>query len=644
MTNPAGPEDVIEHRRAEETFRLIVEAAPIGMVVVNREGTILMVNAHMEKLFGYSRAQLVNQPIETLIPERFRGKHRGYQEAFSADPKSRFMGVGRDLYGLRQDGSEFPVEIGLNPVETPDDHMVMAFIIDITERKRAARKMQEQAALLDITADAIFVRDMRHEIIYWNRGAERLYGWSSVEAIGKNADDLLGTHAPDLMRAYEIVLEKGEWIGELQRKARNGHELKLRSRWTLVRDPQEDPRGILAVDTDVTEWRAIQSQLIRVQRLESVGTLAGGIAHDLNNILSPILMGVEALSLQHSDKSTIKILDIMKTAAQRGANIVGQVLSFARGGEGERAELQLKYIIHEIEKLITETFPKTIDIRSNISKDLLPVIADSTHMHQVLMNLCVNARDAMPEGGVLTISADNVKLDEDYARTHIEAQPICYVALKVEDTGTGMTPGIIDKIFDPFFTTKEPGKGTGLGLSTVHTIVKSHGGFMTVYSELGKGSAFNVYIPAFGQKEVEHGENVQEGLPMGEGELVLIVDDEAPVREITQQILESYGYRVLLANDGTEAVVRYVERREEIRVVLTDMMMPYMDGKATIRALRKIDPGVKIISTSGLARREQPKEAVDLGVNAFLTKPYTAETLLRTLREVLSTTTSEPGK
>ena len=219
----------------------------------------------------------------------------------------------------------------------------------------------------------------------------------------------------------------------------------------------------------------------------------------MNNILSPILMGVEGLSLQHSDESSRKILEIIKTAAQRGANIVRQVLSFARGIEGEHAEIQLKHLIREIEELIKEAFPKTIEVRSQIPKDLLPVIGDATQLHQVLMNLCVNARDAMPEGGILTLSAENVELDETYARMHIEARPIRYVVLKVEDTGTGMAPGIVEKIFDPFFTTKEPGKGTGLGLSTAHSIAKSHGGFINVYSEVGKGSAFKVYIPAADQ-------------------------------------------------------------------------------------------------------------------------------------------------
>jgi two-component system cell cycle sensor histidine kinase/response regulator CckA len=543
-------------------------------------------------------------------------------------------------------GREIWVQAIKTPIRDEDGKVsgILDIFWDITESRMAAQKLKEQAELLDITLDAIFVRDMRHDITYWNKGAEKIFGWSAAEAIGRNADELLGTHAPDSMHAYTIVLEKGEWSGEFQRKSRDGRQLMIRARWTVVRDPRGEPRGILAVNTDVTEQRLFQKQLFRAQRLESVGTLAGGIAHDLNNILSPILMGVEALSLE-SDESSRRILGIMKTAAQRGAAIVRQVLSFARGIEGERAEVQLKHIISEINELIREVFPKAITIDFQVPKGLLPVRGDPTQLHQVLMNLCVNARDAMPEGGILTLSAENVKLDQAYSRMHVEARPIRYVVLKVEDNGTGMAPEILDKIFDPFFTTKGAGKGTGLGLSTSHSIVKSHGGFINAYSEVGKGSIFKVYIPAIDQaEEVDRAENVQEGIPMGEGQLILVVDDEVALGEITQQILESYGYHVLLARDGTEAVVLYAQRREDIRAVFTDMMMPYMDGAATIRALRKIDPTVKIISTSGLATSGQAKEAAGLGVDAFLAKPYTAEALLLTLRDVLGPSPLKPDE
>ena len=620
-------------RASENKYRMLFESIPLMIFTKDLDSAYLTCNLNYARNLGIQPEEIAGHTDYDFFPKDLADKYRaddsrvmesGIQEAI----EERYV---RSGYEAWMQAIKKPIRNEAGTVTG-----ILGIFWDITERKQAALKLQEQAALLDLTVDAIFVRDMRHDIIYWNTGAEKLFGWSAAEAVGRNADDLLGADAPDSMHAYQIIIEKGEWQGEFQRKSRNGRELTIQARWTLVRDPQGKPRGILAVNTDVTEQRAIHQQLLRVQRLESLGTLAGGIAHDLNNILSPILMGVEVLALQCPGESSRKITEIMKTAAQRGASIVRQVLSFARGLTGEHVEVQLKHVIREIEELLRETFPKNINFKSQIPKDLLPVTGDTTQLHQVLMNLCVNARDAMPEGGTLTLSAENVKLDETYAHMHIEARPIGYVVLNVEDTGTGMAPGIIEKIFDPFFTTKGPEKGTGLGLSTAHSIVKSHGGFINVYSEVGKGSAFKIYIPAADQGQVDRAEKVPEGIPLGEGELILVADDEAAVREITKQILESYGYQVLLAKDGTEAVVHYAAKRKEIKVVLTDMMMPFMDGPATIRALRKIDPEVKIIATSGLVRNGKANEVAGLSVNAFLAKPYTAETLLMTLRDVLA--------
>ena len=624
-----------EVRIAEENYRGIFENAIEGIFQTSPDGKrFTTANIAMARILGYDSPEDLVSNATGIGEESFLGSACG--ELMRMLETQEFV-PDFECELKRRDGASVWVSFNIHSAHDAGGALrgYEGTMEDITERKRATQRVLEQAALLDVTADAIFVRDMRHDIVYWNKSAQRIFGWSASEAMGKNVDDLLGIDAPDSKLAYEIVIEKGEWIGEFQRKAKDGHQLTIQAHWTLLRDLAGKPRGIMAVNSDVTEQRSIQQQLLRAQRLESVGTLAGGIAHDLNNILSPILMGVEGLSLQHSDERSRKILEIIKTAAQRGASIVRQVLSFARGIEGVHAEVQPKHIIREVEELIKETFPKTVEVRSHIPKDLLPVIGDATQLHQVLINLCVNARDAMPEGGILTLSAENVELDETYARMHVEARPIRYVVLNVEDTGTGIAPGIVEKIFDPFFTTKEPGKGTGLGLSTAHSIAKSHGGFINVYSEVGKGTSFKVYIPAADQKKDGRAEKVQEGIPMGEGELILIADDEAAVREITKQILEAYGYQVLLAKDGTEAVVHYAEKSKEIRVVLIDMMMPFMDGAATIRALRKIDPRVKIIATSGLASSAQKAEVAGLGVNAFLAKPYTAEAILGTLRNVL---------
>jgi signal transduction histidine kinase len=432
-----------------------------------------------------------------------------------------------------------------------------------------------------------------------------------------------------------MVVANEEWHGEFHQTRRDGAEIIVESRWTLVRDEKGQPTSILVINTDVTEKKRMEAQFHRAQRMESIGTLAGGIAHVLNNVLSPILMAIDMLQLKAVDEGSRKWLDVLRTNAERGGDMVRQVLSFARGVEGERVALQPKHLIKEIVKILRETLPKSIEISFQIPNDLWIISADATQMHQVLMNLCVNARDAMAEGGSIMIKAENVRVDENYARMHLEAKAGRFVMITVTDTGPGMSPEVQGRIFEPFFTTKEMTKGTGLGLSTALTIVKSHGGFINVYSELHKGSQFTVYLPALDTPGTVDSAALQTDLPLGNGELILVVDDEESIREITKGTLETFGYSVLTANDGTEALAVYADKKNEIAVVLTDMVMPFMDGPATIRALQRMNPQVRIIAASGLGAGQRAGEGALEGVSVFLNKPYTAEKLLNTLANVL---------
>jgi CheY-like chemotaxis protein len=324
----------------------------------------------------------------------------------------------------------------------------------------------------------------------------------------------------------------------------------------------------------------------------------------------------------------------LRENAERGAELVKQVLSFARGVEGERINIQIRHLIKDLIAVLRQTLPKSIALKFDIAPDLWTIEADPTQIHQVLMNLCVNARDAMPAGGTLEITAENFTLDENYARMHVEARIGRYIVITVTDTGVGVAPENFNRIFDPFFTTKEVGKGTGLGLSTALMIVKSHGGFVNVYSELGRGTKFSIYLPAASKPETVRADKAASVFPSGNGELILVVDDEENIRQITRSTLEKFGYQVLTANDGTEAMALYAQKQGEIALVLTDMAMPYMDGAATIRALRRMQPDLKIIAASGLTN-EHSSEMAALAPNAFLAKPYTAEKLLTTISEVL---------
>jgi two-component system, cell cycle sensor histidine kinase and response regulator CckA len=405
----------------------------------------------------------------------------------------------------------------------------------------------------------------------------------------------------------------------------------------LVRDEAGQPKSILTVDTDITDKKQLEAQFFRVQRLESLGTIASGIAHDFNNILTPILAAAQLLPLRLTDidDSSKLLLQILEDSSKRGAELVKQILSFARGGESNRTTLQLRHLLKEVVQFVKSTFPKSIEISIDIATpNLWTIWADATQLHQVLMNLVVNARDAMPLGGTLSLAASNLYIDETYAQMTLEAQVGSYVVITVADTGTGIHPEIIDRIFDPFFTTKEVGKGTGLGLSTALGIIKNHGGFVKVYSEVGKGTQFQVYLPAQGETATQI---VAKDLAMlaGSGELILVVDDDSAVQMITKTSLEDYNYKTLIANDGIEAIAYYAKRKNEISAVLMDIQMPSMNGLIAIQTLKKLNPSIKIIATSGLVSNNQL--ASEIGVDTFLSKPYTINELLNILHEVLNT-------
>ena len=513
---------------------------------------------------------------------------------------------------------------------------------DITERKKAERKILEQASLIDLAQDAIVVRDLGHWITFWNKGAERLFGWTAEEIKGRQVTELLYRDAAAFETAQKELIEKGSWSGEIRQLTKAGHEVVVSSRWTLVRDGEDHPSAVLAINTDITEKKKLEAQFLRSQRMESIGTLAGGVAHDLNNILAPIMMSAPLLRQGFKPRETEILINSIETSAQRGADIVKQLLAFARGMEGERVVVSLRHMTDEMAKIVRETFPKNITVQAKASRDLWTIIGDPTHIHQVLLNLCINARDAMPNGGSINILAENMQVDDHYASFDAEAKKGPYVVLRVADTGTGIPAVILDKIFDPFFTTKELGKGTGLGLSTVLGIAKSHGGFLNVTSEAGKGTTFSCFFPATPNAKVE-ARAEKKALPRGNGETILVVDDEAGILTAAQKLLETHGYKVITSTDGGEALAVYAQHRDSIRAVLTDVIMPVMDGAAMMRVLKKLEPGIKVIATSGIDQNAKFEELKSLGMKAFIAKPYTAEKILTTLREILDTDAPKPA-
>ncbi len=509
------------------------------------------------------------------------------------------------------------------------------------ERKRAEERIRQQAALLDKARDAICAYDLEGRVIYWNRSAERLTGYTADEMMGQPVDGrLFDEDDPRLAEVHALVQEHGEWMGELRPKTREGGELVVESRWTLVRDGAGKPRSVLVINTDVTERKLLESQFLRTQRMESIGRLVSGIAHDLGNLLVPILLGAKVLQQRFADDERAqRTLAMMLQSGQRGADMVKQVLAFARGVQGERVPLRLDRVLREVEELIQETFPRNVVLETHLPDDLWQVQGDATQLQQVVMNLCVNARDAMPEGGRLTLSAENLVLDKRQARRHLEARPGAYVRLTVTDTGAGIPPEVLDKVFEPFFTTKPVGKGTGLGLSTVYSILKSHDGFAVVQSEVGAGTSFQIFLPVTAKPEEVRSDAPHLQVRAGAGELVLVVDDEAFILEAAQATLEDAGYRVLTAASGQDALDVCAAHPGEVAAVITDLVMPEMSGLATIRALRSAYPHLPIIAASGVADG-QAQDALDAGARRFLSKPFTAESLCAALDEMLARQTA----
>ncbi len=505
---------------------------------------------------------------------------------------------------------------------------------DLTEYRLLEERLRRQASLLDQAHDAILVRDLQHRITYWNRSATRLYGWSAEEALGKRVSDLIYNDQSSFQEATRKVIEQGEWQGELRQVNRRGEEVLVQARWTLLSGSENEAPAILAINTDITEKKRLEERFLRAQRLESIGTLAGGIAHDLNNILSPIVMGVDLLKLAVHDERSRAMLAALESGSRRGVEMVRQLLLYARGVEGQRLPVDLNRVTQDVRHIIQETFPRDIRLSIHLPAGLPCPMGDATQIHQVLLNLCVNARDAMPRGGRLEIRAVTVDLDDSYAAMDPLARPGRHVVISVSDNGEGIPPETRKKMFDPFFTTKASGKGTGLGLSTVLAIVKGHGGFIHVgEGDGGRGTVFEVFLPA---REVAPPRVIEEGNdepPRGRGELILVADDEEPVRLILQQTLEEFGYRVLTATDGAEAVAVHAAKQAEIKLVLTDMMMPVMDGTAVIQAVARINPAVKIIAASGLTTSSNALRHAAVG--EFIAKPYTSRTVLEAIRRQL---------
>ncbi|MFA6546746.1 MAG: response regulator, partial [Limisphaerales bacterium] len=488
--------------------------------------------------------------------------------------------------------------------------------------EEVSQKVRDQAALIDLSTDAIVVLDLNGLVQSWNPGAEKVFGTPAKEAQGRPLAMLIAQNDSARLGSPLVdTLNQGEWRGDLPVCRPNGELAVTHSHWVLLCHADGTPRGILTVSTDQTEFKKLQAQFYRAQRMESLGALAGGIAHDLNNMLAPVLMAAEMLQTCPPAEVQQAMARVIQTSAARGSGLVRQILAFARGSDGtERTELQPYHLLSDVVGMASETFSKKIEIISQTEKNLGLIRADPTQIHQVLLNLLVNARDAMPDGGKITVSAGNLAVDPARAAQHPGARPGPHVVLRVADTGTGMSPEVLAKIWNPFFTTKPPGKGTGIGLSTVGKIVHEHGGFVEVTSERGRGTTFAIFLPAISGMEPAAPAAVSAQLPLGRGERVLVVDDEVVLAKMVQTLLADHNY-VATAVDGPSAALSAFSLGEKFDLALVDLNMPMMDGARLTKVMRNIRPGMRVILLTGSLDVQDEQTQVDQ-FTAVVTKPF----------------------
>lgn len=506
------------------------------------------------------------------------------------------------------------------------------------KRQRAERRVHELAAVLDQAREAVLITDLARRVVYWNHGAERLCGWKSEEALGQFLEQVLvaAGSETELQSAHAVACVQGEWHGEIGLRNREGAVLVVELRQTLVRDEAGQPKACLSIVNDITEQKKLQEQFLRVQRLESVGLLSAGIAHDLNNMLAPIVMAIPMLRDAVNDAESCHLLQTVEHSAERAVGLVRQILAFSKGMGSERYQVQMKHLLQDVVLFVAGTFPKNIQVKERISPTLWPVKANTTQIHQLLLNLCINARDAMPDGGVLSLRAENCLFDVDAAKGLEAGQPGAFLLLEIEDTGVGIPPDVLAHIWEPFYTTKAKGRGTGLGLSTVRTIVDRHQGFVSLQTAVGRGTTFRIYLPAV---DIAPGEAIPPTViseRRGHGELILVVDDDRSIREVISAVLVKNGFRTLMAVDGAEALVIFKRHADDVRLLITDLEMPNLDGVALAREVRRAKPEIGLLMVSGLATAHDgvPERLAEFAAN-FIPKPFKVETLLAKVHELI---------
>ncbi|HWA27924.1 MAG TPA: PAS domain S-box protein [Lacunisphaera sp.] len=633
--------DITERRKVEARVRLqaaALRSAANAIVITDQTGGIEWVNPAFTQLTGYTPEEAIGCNPRELV------KSGQQDDAFYARMWETIC-AGQvwkgEMINRRRDGSLYHESQTITPVRGEHGQITHFIAIkeDISERKRTDARNREQAEVIDKSPMAILITDLSNRITYCNEGARRLYRRKTEGLLGRTAEDLFaGETLRCLQAGRAATFATGTWRGEVPLQFPDGSRIDAEFFMYHICDEAGHPKARLSIALDITDKKALEAKLLHAQRLENLGMLAAGIVHDLNNVLAPVMMAGALLRQTATGDREKRMLDVLDSSATRGAKLLRQILAFSRHSAGERGAVQLKHLVREIESLVQETFPKSITCETWVSPDLPPVNANPTQLHQVLLNLCVNARDAMPDGGRLAIDVDKRKLEAQRRPPHLLGRNPDFVSIAVSDSGTGMSPEVLEKIWDPFFTTKAPGKGTGLGLSTVRGIVNEHGGFLTVDSKVGAGTTFRLYLPAITETvDSVTPVGIPQDVPAGNGRRVLVVDDDEAVRNMLGNVLSQHGYAPLFAAHGVEALTYLNTHADAVDAVITDIHMPHMNGDVLVRVLRGQNPSLKVLIITGHPSdnpNRQSGPALEQP-DPVLFKPFRPADLLRALGQLL---------
>jgi PAS domain S-box-containing protein len=624
-------------RGGEARLSAIIHSALSGVITVDEQQNIILFNPAAEQMFGCTESEAIGRPMDQFIPPRYRTAHKHHIQKFgAAEIAGRKMGQREGIFGLRRNGEEFPVEASISHVEFGGKKMFTVILRDVTEEKKAEEELKQQASLLDLAP--VMVRDMDNRIVLWSRGAEKIYGFTKEEALGRNSHELLQTEHPVPPWMIDKLLRTaGAWEGELRHRTRDGGIVYAASQKVLYRDAQGTPIRILEVSADITAWRHAEELQTRSQKLEALGTLAGGIAHDFNNILLAIngnaQLAMADVPAEHSARQSLA--EILK-AGTRAGELVKRILAFSRPQEQKMQVVQLQLVIEEALKLIRATLPARIRIETRFAADVPPARVDSVQIHQVIVNLATNAAHAIGQkNGTIHVCLDAVNVSADDRHGVGKLEEGTYLRLYVSDTGCGMDRATLNRIFDPFFTTKKQGEGTGLGLSVVHGIVTSHNGAISVTSQPEQGTAFHLYFPVATEAPEAMVDAPKEPTQTRSGH-ILYVDDEEALVFLATRLLERCGYRVSGFTNAITALKQFRENPVEFDVLVTDLSMPGMSGFELTEEIHRTRSDIPVVLTSGYLQAEDQEKAEKLGIRETIQKPATADKLAGALEKIFS--------